>query len=408
MTDDLRSTWQVHASEKELMEYTSHFAKTFLRPNVRTYDEDERFQLEAFREAGRLGFHGMTIPVKDGGLGYGAVESTLTMESFAAADAGFALSYLAHSILCTHQIAKHGTEAQKAAWLPGLLSGSLIGSMSLTEPGAGSDALACRTTARASDENWILTGSKTWITNGPICDVSLVSARVEPSLKRCLGSFLVPKSRLRRGRSIQKLGMRTSPTGELFFDSVTLPPESQLSDHTSGIRRLFENLDLERITISGISLGIGRTALEIAQSYARTRIAFQQPIGRFQQIQERISEHATNLRAAAALTLDAARIYDAKDCSMEKRSLMASQAKLFAAQKVTALTLDMIQILGGYGYSREFEVERCLRDAKLIEIGAGTNEILRMIIARHHLGREVTDATRPATPLRIQHADFSM
>jgi isovaleryl-CoA dehydrogenase len=386
------SIWYFTSEEKLLAESVKAFAREELLPEIEHLDEIEGFNLKAFRKLGELGLLGITVSEDDGGAGMGAVAATLVMEEMAAVDASTTLSYLAHSILCVNQIGANGSKAQKEKFLPKLISGEHIGGMGMSEPGAGSDALGMLTKAeKQADGSYVLNGSKTWITNGPNGQVFYCYAKTGPQ-KKDVSTFIVEKGMegFTTGKKFKKMGMRASPTGELWFSDVRIPEENRIGPEGSSVKSMMRNLDIERITIAGISLGIARNCIEVATRYAKERKQFNTHIGAFQQIQERLTEASAWYEACRALTYQAAKTWDLGLMTGKEASMMAAKAKLQSAQMATQVGLEAIQILGGYGYTREFPVERQMRDAKLIEIGAGTNEILRVIIARHMLG-EVAD-----------------
>jgi isovaleryl-CoA dehydrogenase len=269
--------------------------------------------------------------------------------------------------------------------------------MGMSEPGAGSDALGMITRAeKQSNGSYKINGSKTWITNGPNGHIFYCYAKTGPT-KKDLSTFIIEKDMpgFTTGKKFKKMGMRASPTGELWFSDVMVPEANRVGPEGGSVKSMMRNLDIERITIAGISLGIARGCIEVATQYAKDRKQFNTPIGAFQQIQERLTEAAAWYEACRALTYQAAKTWDLGLMQGKEASMMAAKAKLQAAQMATQVSLDAIQILGGYGYTREFPVERHMRDAKLVEIGAGTNEILRIIIARQMLGTDVADAIQP-------------
>jgi isovaleryl-CoA dehydrogenase len=341
---------------------------------------------------GELGLHGLLVPEADGGAGLDAVAATLAMEEIGAVDASTALSYLAHTILCVNQIARSGSPEQRRKFLPKLLSGEHLGGMGLSEPGSGSDALGMQTRATRKGEGYVLKGSKTWITNGPVGDIFYCYAKTGEG-KRDVSTFIVERGMagFSTGKKFSKLGMRASPTGELVFADVAVPLANRVGDENQSVSQMMRNLDIERITISGISLGCARASIEVATRYAQERKQFGKPIGSFQQIQERLAEASAWYEACRALTYQAAKMWDLGLIEGKDASMVAGKAKLQSAQMATQVGLDAIQILGGYGYTKEFPVERYMRDAKLMEIGAGTNEVLRLVIARRMLG-EAADA----------------
>ncbi|MBU6154478.1 MAG: acyl-CoA dehydrogenase family protein, partial [Bdellovibrionales bacterium] len=268
--------------------------------------------------------------------------------------------------------------------------------MGMSEPGSGSDALGMLSRAeKKPDGSYVLNGSKSWITNGPNGHVFYCYAKTGPS-KKDVSTFMIEKGMpgFTTGKKFKKMGMRASPTGELWFTDVKIPEENRIGAEGSSLKSMMRNLDIERITIAGISLGIARNCIEVATQYAKERKQFNIPIGAFQQIQERLTEAAAWYEACRALTYQAAKTWDLGLMTGKDASMMAAKAKLQSAQMATQVGLDAIQILGGYGYTREFPVERQMRDAKLIEIGAGTNEILRVIIARQMLGEVADELTK--------------
>lgn len=369
--------------ERKLLNDTlSAFAQKSLAPKAEEIDEKEGFNETAFREMGSMGLLGITVKENYGGAGLGAFEATLAMERMGEACASTTLSYLAHSMLCVNNIHENANEAQKKKYLPSLISGEKIGGMGMTEPGAGSDALGLKTRAEKKGSKYLLTGTKTFITNGPYADVFVVYARTGPS-KKDISTFIVEKSfpGFKVGKRLHKLGMRGSPTSELIFENCEVPEENLIGKENDSVHHMMKNLNIERITISGISLGIASSCLKYSSQYAQDRVQFNAPIGSFQMIQERIAEMATQLDAGRALTYLAATLYDRG----EKNMLLGAKSKLFTAQMATKAGLDAIQILGGYGYMKEYPVERYMRDAKLMEIGAGTNEVMRLIIAKNLL-----------------------
>ena len=379
--------WFFSDEHRMIQETVRQFARTELAPKIESLDETEGFNREAITKLGELGLHGMTIAEADGGTALGAIAATIAMEEVSAIDASTGLSYLAHAILCVNQIGTNGSAEQKKKFLPKLLTGEHLGGMGMSEPDAGTDALGMKTKAVKTGESYVLTGTKTWITNGPNGDLFYVYAKTGED-KRQVSTFIIERGTpgFSTGKKFKKMGMRASPTGELVFDQCKIPASNRVGDENGSVKAMMRNLDIERITIAGISLGIARACIETATQYAKERKQFGKPIGAFQQIQERLAEASAWFEACRALTYNAAKAWDLGDQDPKTVSAWAARAKLQAAQMATQVGLDAIQILGGYGYTREFPVERMMRDAKLIEIGAGTNEILRVIIARQMLG----------------------
>lgn len=358
------------------------FVNTELAPVASIIDEEEGFNEKAFRKMGEMGLMGITIGEKYGGSDLGCLEATLAMEKCAEVCASTTLSYLAHSILCVNNMHENASDAQKEKYLPSLVRARSIGGMAMTEPGAGSDALGIQSRAVRKGNKYLLTGTKTFITNGPVGDVFIVYAKTGGS-KKDISTFIVEKNfpGFKVGKRLHKFGMRGSPTSELIFESCEVPLENRIGKENESVSHMMKNLNMERISISGISLGLAKASLSYSVNYAKERSQFGVPIGQFEMIQEKIAEMATRLDAGRALTYAAAGAYDRGN----RRMSLGSKAKLFVAQMATQAGLDAIQILGGYGYTKEYPVERYLRDAKLMEIGAGTNEIMRILIARELL-----------------------
>jgi isovaleryl-CoA dehydrogenase len=382
--------WYFSEEHRMLQETVRQFSKDVLAPRIEKLDHEEGFNREAFSKMGELGLLGVIVPEADGGTGLDAVAATICMEEMGSVDASTTLSYLAHIILCTNQISNNGTPEQKKKYLPKLISGEWIGGMGMSEPGAGSDALGMITKAVRQGDSYVLNGSKTWITNGPVGDLFYVYAKTGADVhdKKSISSFIVERGMpgFSTGKKFSKMGMRASPTGELVFDNCRVPVVNRVGEENGSVKLMMRNLDVERITIAGISLGCARGAIDVATQYAKERKQFGKHIGAFQQIQERLTEAASWYEACRSLTYQAAKLWDLGKMTSKEGSMVAAKAKLQASQMATQVCLDAIQVLGGYGYTREFPVERYMRDAKLMEIGAGTNEILRLIIARSMLG----------------------
>ncbi len=359
----------------------AEFAKKEIAPIAKEIDETRRFPRENFEKMGELGLLGVLIPKEYGGAEGSYATCTLVMEEIARCCASTALSYAAHAILCAHNIHRLGSEEQRKKYLPDLCSGKKIGAMGLTEPMAGSDALALLTFAKRKGDKYILNGSKIFITNAPVADTFLVWAKTaRGSPRESLSAFIVEKEfpGFHVGKKLEKMGMRGSPTSEIYFEECEVPAENLLGKEGGGLGALLDGLDIERVTLAGLSVGIGHAALDASVRYAQERHQFQQPLASFQMIQKMIADMATEVEAARLL------VYHYADVLDEGRPIRkaAAMAKLFASEVGTRAALAAIQIHGGYGYTREYNVERFMRDAKLMEIGAGTSEIQRHIIAR--------------------------
>ena len=368
------------SAEQNLLEKTvAEFAKKELLPFASEIDEKETWNEAAFRKMASLGLLGITVSEEYGGIQLGALEATLVMEILGKACASTTLSYLAHTILTVNNLFLNASDAQKKKYLPDLVAGTKIGAMAMTEPGAGSDALGMTTRAEKRGNKYFLNGSKTYITNGAYADVLIVYARTG-SGRKDISTFIVEKDfpGFKVSKKLKKMGMKGSPTAELSFDQCEVPEANLVGKENESVAHMMNNLNMERVTISGISLGIAQACLDYATQYASERTQFGTPLNQFQMIQERLAEMATQLAAGKALVYSAAQAFDRGERSMS----LGAQCKLFTAKMATNAGLEAIQILGGYGYMREYPVERFMRDAKLMEIGAGTNEVMRLIIAR--------------------------
>ncbi|NQW44334.1 MAG: acyl-CoA dehydrogenase family protein [Deltaproteobacteria bacterium] len=365
--------------QKLLIHSVSTFAKEYLAPKAEELDETEGYNQVAFKKMAELGLLGITADEKYGGANLGALETTLVMEKLAEACASTTLCYLAHSILCVNNIQANGSEAQKQKYLPKLISGAWLGGMAMTEPGAGSDALGLQTRAVKTGNKYILNGAKTYITNGPSGNIFVVYAKTGPNRKD-VSTFIVESCfpGFKVSKKLRKMGMRASPTAELAFIDCEVPVENLIGKENDSISHMMKNLNLERITISGISLGITSACLSYTSRFVQERSQFGKPLSHFQMVQERIAEMATYLDAGRALCYAAAQRFDSGDLD----PTLGAKCKLFTAPMGTRAGLDAIQLLGGAGYMKEYPVERYMRDAKLLEIGAGTNEIMRIIIAK--------------------------
>jgi len=331
---------------------------------------------------GELGLLGITADPQYGGSGMGAVAATIVMDEFGAACASSTLSYLAHTILCVNNIQNNASDEQKEKYLPKLISGEWIGCMGMSEPEFGSDAVGIQTRAKLSGDIYTINGTKMWITNAQYADIAYVYTRTGDG-KKDLTTFILEKENghFKFGSEIHKMGMRASPTGELIFDNSKVPDRNRVGEEGSSIYHMMKNLELERITISGISLGIARACTAQSLKYANERVQFGKTIGNFQLMQKMIAEMATETEMMQHFLYGIAKQYD----NGVKGPVTAAMVKLQIPKMVTKIALDAIQLHGGYGYSREFPVERMMRDNKLNEIGAGTNEIMIGIIAKNLL-----------------------
>jgi isovaleryl-CoA dehydrogenase len=369
----------------ELGEATRRFARKEIAPVAERMDREEYFPQELFRRMGEHGLLGPTIPTEFEGLGQSYLAQAVILEEIARVSPALALSVGAHSNLCADNLARNGTPEQRARYLPALASGRAVGALALTEPDAGSDAVGLRTRAERTPTGWKLNGSKQFITNGPVADTLLVYAKTSPEKgSRGISAFVLPRETpgFSVARKLDKMGMRGSPTGELAFHDCELPAAALVGREDEGVAVVMSGLNVERAVLAAIPVGIMAECLERAVGYARERRQFGKPIGQFQLIQEKLANLWTDLEASRLLLYRAL-----ASVQTDKRSARASAAALtFASEASTRAALETIQIFGGYGYMRDLPIERLARDAKLLEIGAGTSEIRRLIIARELLG----------------------
>lgn len=359
----------------------ARFVENEVLPNAEAWDEEERFPAETFRAMGELGLFGISIPEEYGGVGADFLSCVLCMEELSKGDAGLATSWGAHTVLCTESIYRNGTEEQRRKYLPGLIEGSSIGALAITEPGAGSDAVSMTTRAEDRGDHFVLNGTKMFITNGPEADIVLVYAKTDPEAgARGITTFIVEDGfpGFDKSRKLRKMGVRSSPTGELVFENCIVPRENVLGEIDKGVKVLMSGLDRERIVFSAAPIGGGQAAFKLAYRYAQERIQFGQPIIGFQAVQEILAEMSTDLQAGRLMAYYAAAAADRG----EKVSLEASYAKLFCSRVGIQAVNKAMEIFGGYGFIREYPVQRYYRDVKGIEFGAGTSQIQRMIIMR--------------------------
>jgi len=330
---------------------------------------------------GAMGLFGITIPEKYGGAGLGTIASTIVVEEVSKACAGSGVLLSAHQSLCVDPIMRFGSEAQKQKYLPGLASGATIGCLSLTEPGSGSDAGAATCRAELKGDAWHITGTKIFVTNGNEAGVMVLIAVTDPDEpKRRLSAFIVekPQRGLRIGKLEKKLGIRCSSTAEFVFENCVVPRDALLGERGRGMRVALTTLDGGRIGIAAQALGIAQACLYQATKYAKTRVQFNEPIGKFQAIQMKLADMAVGIEAARALIYRAAWLKD----SGKEYGQAAAMAKLFASEHCSRCANHAVQVFGGYGYCNDYPVERFLRDAKITEIYEGTSEIHRLVIAR--------------------------
>jgi isovaleryl-CoA dehydrogenase len=357
------------------------FARRDVGPRAAAIDAAQTFPEESWRQAAELGLLGATAPAEFGGADLGLAELCIIGEELGAVCLSTAATVLHQADMVVGRLARHASAEQKGRWLPGLIDGSTIGCLAMTEPEAGSDVMSMRTRAERVDGGWRLNGTKTFITNGPVADLALVYARTGEAGDRKLGFFAIPTDSpgFSRGRKFSKMGWRGSPTGELILDDCEVGDEALVGGPEEGRAILLSGLDSERVLMAAESVGLAQGALEVALAYAGERRQFGRPIGEFQLIQGKLADMYTETEAARALTWTAAARVEAGDAGARA---LASAAKLMAGDVAMRVTTEAVQVLGGYGYIDEFPVERYMRDAKLMQIGGGTAEIQRFIIAR--------------------------
>lgn len=378
MTIDFASTNDVlHQLQQDI----HHFAQTQIAPLASQLDRDNRFPKELWPMLGKAGFLGVTIGKKYGGTELGYFAQAIIVAEISRASAGVGLSYGAHANLCANQIYRFGTEKQKEKYLPKLNRGEWIGALAMSEKNAGSDVLSMQLLAEEKDDHYILNGHKMWITNGPDADVILVYAKTDPEAgAHGMTCFIVEKnfSGFSANTRLDKLGMRSSSTSELLFNHCIVPKENVIGQVNHGIKVLMDGLDIERAVLAAGPLGIMQACLDLMLPYVRTRKQFNKSIGDFQMIQHKMADAYTHFQAAKEYTYAMAARCDQNKISTEQ----AASVYLFVSEYATKMALDTIQCLGGIGYLNDSAAGRLLRDAKLYEIGAGTTEIRRLIIAR--------------------------
>jgi isovaleryl-CoA dehydrogenase len=365
---------------------TQRFAADRIAPLAAKIDEEDWFPRELWPEMGELGLHGITVAEEDGGLGLGYLEHVVAQEEVARASASIGLSYGAHSNLCVNQIRRWANPEQKAKYLPKLISGEHVGALAMSEAGAGSDVVSMKLKAEQVQGGYVLNGTKFWITNAAYADTLVVYAKTGEG-SRGITTFLIEKDMpgFSIGQKIPKMGMRGSPTAELVFNDCEVPDENVMGPVNGGVGVLMSGLDYERTVLAGIQLGIMQACLDVVIPYVRERKQFGTPIGSFQLIQAKVADMYVALNSAKAYVYQVAR-----NCDAGKTTRFdAAGAILLASESAVKVSLEAIQALGGAGYTKDWPVERYMRDAKLLDIGAGTNEIRRMLIGRELIGAPV-------------------
>ena len=363
---------------------TRRFADEKIMPLAAKIDADDWFPRDELWPAmGELGLHGITVEEEYGGLGLGYLEHVIACEEVSRASASIGLSYGAHSNLCVNQIRRWASPEQKAKYLPKLISGEHVGSLAMSEASAGSDVVSMKLKAEKTDAGYVLNGTKFWITNAAYADTLVVYAKTGEG-SRGITTFLIEKDMpgFSIGQKIDKMGMRGSPTAELVFDNCEVPDENVMGPLNGGVGVLMSGLDYERTVLAGIQLGVMQACLDVVLPYLRERKQFGQPIGAFQLMQAKVADMYVALNSARAYVYAVARACDAGLATRHD----AAGAILLASENAVKVALEAIQALGGAGYTRDFPAERLLRDAKLYDIGAGTNEIRRYLIGRELIG----------------------
>ncbi|NJM50794.1 MAG: isovaleryl-CoA dehydrogenase [Sphingomonadales bacterium] len=386
MTDMMPLNFGLGDNADMIRETVQRFASAQIEPLAARIDADDWFPREELWPAmGQLGLHGITVEESDGGLGLGYLEHIVAVEEISRASASIGLSYGAHSNLCVNQIRRWGDDAQKAKYLPGLISGDHVGSLAMSEAGAGSDVVSMKLRADAVQGGYVLNGTKYWITNAPYADTLVVYAKTDAQAgSRGITAFLIEKDDdgFSIGQKIEKMGMRGSPTAELVFDDCFVSEERIMGPLHGGVGVLMSGLDYERVVLAGIQHGIMQACLDVVLPYIRERKQFGKPIGAFQLMQAKVADMYVALNSARAYTYAVARSCDAGQTTR----FDAAGAILLASENAVKVAMEAIQALGGAGYTKDWPVERFARDAKLLDIGAGTNEIRRMLIGRELIG----------------------
>lgn len=364
-----------------LREMTHRWAQERLKPMAGDIDSSNTFPEDLWREMGQLGLHGITVDENHGGAGMGYLAHTVAVEEVARASASVSLSYGAHSNLCINQLKLNGSSEQKSKYLPDLISGAHVGALAMSEAGAGSDVVSMKLRADKRNDHYRLSGNKYWITNGPDADTLIVYAKTDPDAgSKGITAFLIEKTMKGFSTSphFDKLGMRGSNTAELIFDDVEVPFENVLGEEGKGVRVLMSGLDYERVVLAGIGLGIMAACLDEIMPYMAERKQFGQPIGSFQLMQAKMADMYTAMNSARAYVYEVAKACDRGDVTRQD----AAACCLYASEQAMVQAHQAVQAMGGAGFLSDAPVARLFRDAKLMEIGAGTSEIRRMLVGR--------------------------
>jgi alkylation response protein AidB-like acyl-CoA dehydrogenase len=369
---------------QQVKQTAADFASKYIRPHVMEWDESQEFPLHIFKEMGKLGLMGILVPEEYGGSGLGYFEYVTIIQEISKVCGSIGLSLAAHNSLCTNHILTFGNEEQKKKYLPALASAESIGAWGLTEPNTGSDAGNMKCTAIKDGNDWIINGTKCWITHGKSGDIAVVVTRTgEPRSKNNATAFVVEKGThgFSGGKKENKLGMRASETAEMIFENCRVSDKNRLGAVGDGFKQSLKILDGGRISIAALSLGIAKGAFEAAVNYSKERYQFDQPISSFQGISFKLADMATEIMAAELLTMQAAELKN-NGMPVSKESAMA---KYYASEVAVKVATDAVQVFGGYGYTKDFPVEKYYRDSKLCTIGEGTSEIQKIVIAREVL-----------------------
>lgn len=374
-----------HENARMIRDSVERFAEEQIAPRAAAIDALDQFPRDLWPMMGAIGLHGITVAAQDGGLGLGYLDHVIAVEEVSRASASVGLSYGAHSNLCINQIARWGTGEQKGRYLPELIAGTHVGALAMSEVGAGSDVISMRLRADKVAGGYRLNGTKFWITNGACADTLVVYARTAPDAgSKGITAFLIERDfpGFAPGQHIEKMGMRGSPTTELVFDDCFVPDANVLGPVNGGATVLMSGLDYERVVLSGVQIGIMQACLDTVIPYVRDRHQFGKPIGSFQLMQAKVAEMYIALQSARSYAYAVARACDAGQTTR----FDAAGAILLASQNAFRVAGEAVQALGGAGYTKDWPVERYLRDAKLLDIGAGTNEIRLMLIGRELIG----------------------
>ena len=374
--------FRYNENQKLISEMISSFSRKEIIPNIKHWDDNQIFPVSIFKKLGQLGLMGVLVPQNYGGSGFGYAEYVTAIEELAKVDPSIALSMAAHNSLCVGHIMQFGNDEQKKRYLPKLVSSEWIGAWGLTEHNTGSDSGGMSTTAIKDGNYWVLNGSKNFITHAISGDIAVVVVRTgDKGNSKGMSTFIIEKgmSGFSSGKKEDKLGMRASETAELIFDNCRVPKENLLGDVGDGFKQAMKVLDGGRISIAALSLGIAKGAYEAALKYAKERIQFGKPIAQHQAISFKLADMATTIEASELLIYKAVN----KKNYNQKVTLDSAMAKYYSSETAVKVSTDAVQIFGGYGYSKEFPVERFYRDSKLCTIGEGTSEIQKLVISKH-------------------------